>query len=82
MSRIHWVARGTETPKDQDEVNKREVCECDGCVCDLEAIGDSSIFNVIRSGAILVRMLSTLDLSCEEKVARRKWNWSLVDYDR
>ena len=24
------VARGTGTPKDEDEVNKREVCECDG----------------------------------------------------
>jgi hypothetical protein len=22
--------RGTGTPKDKDEVNKREVCECDG----------------------------------------------------
>ncbi len=22
---------GTGTPKDRDEVNKREVCECDGC---------------------------------------------------
>jgi len=29
-SRIHWVARGTGTPKDRDEVNRREVCECDG----------------------------------------------------
>jgi hypothetical protein len=27
---IHWVARGTGTPKDRDEVNKREVFECDG----------------------------------------------------
>ena len=27
---IHWVGRGTGTPKDRDEVNKREVCECDG----------------------------------------------------
>jgi hypothetical protein len=25
MSRIHWVVRGTGTPKDRDEVNKREV---------------------------------------------------------
>jgi hypothetical protein len=24
---IHWVGRGTGTPKDKDEVNKREVCE-------------------------------------------------------
>ena len=30
MSRIHWVVRGTGTPKDKDEVNKSEVCECDG----------------------------------------------------
>jgi hypothetical protein len=30
MPHIHWVARGTGTPKDRDEVNKREVCECDG----------------------------------------------------
>ncbi len=29
-SRIHWVDRGTGTPKDRDEVNRREVCECDG----------------------------------------------------
>jgi hypothetical protein len=30
MSRIHWVARGTGTPKDRDEVDKREDSECDG----------------------------------------------------
>ncbi len=30
VSLIHWVGRGTGTPKDKDEVNKREVCECDG----------------------------------------------------
>jgi hypothetical protein len=32
MSRIHWVARENklETPKEKDEVNKREVHECDG----------------------------------------------------
>ncbi len=27
---IHWVTRGTGTPKDKDEVDKREDCECDG----------------------------------------------------
>ncbi len=53
MPRIHWVARETGIPKDRDEVNKREVCESDGCVCDLEAIGAPSIFNVIRSAAAL-----------------------------
>jgi hypothetical protein len=30
--RIHWVGRGTETPKDRDEVKKREVSEYDGYV--------------------------------------------------
>jgi hypothetical protein len=30
MTHIHWVSRGTGTPKDRDEVNKREVFECDG----------------------------------------------------
>jgi hypothetical protein len=29
-TRIHWVTRGTGTPKDKDELNKREVYECDG----------------------------------------------------
>jgi hypothetical protein len=29
-TRIHWVERGTRTPKDRDEVNRREVSECDG----------------------------------------------------
>jgi hypothetical protein len=28
--RIHWVTRGTGIPKDRDEVNRREVSECDG----------------------------------------------------
>jgi hypothetical protein len=27
---IHWVGRGTGPPKDKDEVNKREVSECEG----------------------------------------------------
>ena len=25
-----WVDRGTGTPEDNDEVNRRDVCECDG----------------------------------------------------
>jgi hypothetical protein len=28
--RIHWVDRGTGIPKDRDEVNRRDVFECDG----------------------------------------------------
>ncbi len=48
MSRIHWVEWGTVTPKDIDEVNKREVCECD-----LDATGAPSIFSVIRSALVV-----------------------------
>ena len=29
-TRIHWVTRGTGTPKDRDEVNRQDDCECDG----------------------------------------------------
>ena len=27
MTHIHWVTRGTRTPKDRDEVNRREQSE-------------------------------------------------------
>ncbi len=50
------MTRGTGTPKDRDEVNKREVCECDGLVFDLEPTGDPSFFNYIRSADILFIM--------------------------
>ncbi len=29
-SSLHWVGRGPGTPKDRDDVNRREVCEYDG----------------------------------------------------
>ena len=29
-SHIHWVVWGTGTPKDRDEVDRREFCDCDG----------------------------------------------------
>jgi hypothetical protein len=40
-------------------------------VCDLEGIGVPSIFSVMCSAQTLVRMLPTLDLSCEENSERR-----------
>jgi hypothetical protein len=45
----------------RDEVKRRDVWECDGWVCDLEDIGAPSIFNVIRSDTVLLRMLPTFD---------------------
>ncbi len=75
-SRIHWVTRGTGSPQDKDEVNRREVSECDGWVCDLDVMVTPSKLRVTRRTVPLVRMLSVHDLSCEEKVERWKWNWS------
>ena len=49
-------------------------------MCDLDATGAPSTLRVILSVATLARMLPTLDRRCEEKAARLKWNWTLVDY--
>ena len=76
MTHIHWVTWGTVTPEHIDEVNKREVCECDGWVYDLDDTGTPSIFNIIHSTSTLLRIFPILDLNCEEKAEWRKWNWS------
>ncbi len=41
----------------------------------LDVMGDPSILNTIRKDVVLERDNPTLFFSCEEKVARRKWNW-------
>ncbi len=56
---IHWVVWGTGTPKDRDEVNRREVSECDGWVWERHGEGVSSVFKVIRSVVSLVRNLNS-----------------------
>ncbi len=50
-------------PKDRDEVNRREVCECDGWVCDLDGMGDPSKLSVIRKADSLTRASPTLFLN-------------------
>jgi hypothetical protein len=55
-SHIHWFVWGTGTPKDRDEVNRREGCECDGWVWERDTKGVPSIFKVNRSAAALVRL--------------------------
>jgi hypothetical protein len=74
MTRIHLVLRGTGIPKDRDEVNTREGCECDGWVCDLDTMGTPSKFREIRTSDSLTRVRSTLILSWEEKAVSRQWN--------
>jgi hypothetical protein len=49
---IKPIYRGTGRPKDKDEVNKREVCECEGWVWDLDAIGAPSRLRTIRKAAV------------------------------
>ena len=73
MSHIHWVEWGPGTPNDMDEDNRWEFWVCDGWVCDLEDIGVSSMFRLIRRVSTLVRMWPTLDLICEENTVWRKW---------
>ncbi len=71
--------QGTGTPKDKDEVNRRDVCECDGRVCVFEVIVAPSIFKLIRKAVVLVRVLSTFPFRWDENAARRKWKSPLVD---
>ncbi len=59
-SHTHWIPRGTGTPKDREQVNRREVCECDGWVCDFEVICVPSHFRFTRKDVVLSRVQTTL----------------------
>jgi hypothetical protein len=58
-SRNRELKMGTGTPKDKDEVNRRDVWECDGWVCVFEVIDSSSRFELVRKSSTLVRVLTT-----------------------
>ena len=49
--------------KDRDEVNRREVWECEGWVCHLEDIGVSSICRLIRSVFVMIKPASPFRLT-------------------
>ena len=70
VSRGHWVPRGTGTPKDRDEVNRRDVSECDGSVCVLEVIGAPSMLRLTRKAAALARVRPTFAFSCAGNAGR------------
>ncbi len=63
-------------PKDKDDVNRRDVCECDGWVCVLEVMDTPSKLSVIRKAAVLTRVRPTLTTS-RERLLRNHWdlNW-------
>jgi len=75
MTRIHWVARQNklETPKEKDEVDKREVHKYDGRVRDPDAMVDPPTPKPTWKAETLVRAPSTMVSSCEENAAQRKW---------
>jgi hypothetical protein len=73
VPRVYKCQDVGESKIGRDDLDRPEVCECDGWMCDRDVIDVSSTFNVIRSVVTLVRMLSILDLTCEENAAWRSW---------
>ncbi len=73
---IHWVARQNklETPKQKDEVNKREVHECDGRARDPDEMVDPPTPKPTRKPETLTRVPVTIVSSCEENTTLRKWH--------
>ena len=74
MPHIHWVARQNklETPKEKDEVNKREVHECDVRTRDPDAMVVPPTPKSTCKTESLVRTPSTIASSCEENAALKK----------
>jgi hypothetical protein len=76
MSHIHWVARQNklQTPRDKDEVNKREIHECNGRAHDPDTMVTPLTPNPTRKTEVLVRTPPTIVSRREEDVALRKWS--------
>jgi hypothetical protein len=76
MSYIHWVARGTGTPKDKietrliDEKFASIMGEC--VIVTVKVHRLYSNFKVIRSPAFLAIVVNLGFLFCEEKVEKKK----------
>jgi hypothetical protein len=68
MSHIHWVARQNklEIPRDKDEVNKREIRECDGRAHDPDTMVTPLTPNPTRKTEALTRATTTITSSREE----------------
>jgi hypothetical protein len=76
MTHIHWVERQNklEIPKEKDEVNKREVHECDVRVSDPDVMVVPPTPKPTCKAEALVKASSTIASSCEENAALKKWN--------
>ena len=76
MTHIHWVARQNklEPPKEKDEVNKREVHECDGRGRDPDAMVAPPTPKPTRKAKALARAPPSTASSCEENYALVRMN--------
>jgi hypothetical protein len=74
MFHIHWVARQNklEVPRDKDEVNKREIHECDGRAHDPEATAAPLAPKPTYKAEPLVRVSPSIASRHEEDAALRK----------
>ena len=75
MSHIHWVARQNklETPKEKDEVNKREVHEYDGRTRDPDAMVVPPTLTP-KPTCKADRAPPTIASSCKGNAALKKWH--------
>jgi hypothetical protein len=74
MSHIHWVTRQNkpEIPIDKDEVNKREIRECDGRAHDPDTMVDPLTPKPTRKDEALDRTSPTIVSSREEDTAMKE----------
>ena len=73
---MHWVPRQNklETPKEKDEVNKREVHECDVRTRDPDAMVVPPTPNPTFKAEPLSRAPPTITSVCEGNAALKKWH--------
>ncbi len=74
MTHIHWVVRQNklEIPRDKDEVNEREILECDGRVHDEDTMVVPLTPNPTHQVESPVRAPTTIAFCHEEVVVMRK----------
>jgi hypothetical protein len=75
MSHIHWLTRQKklETPRDKDEVNKREIHECDGRTHDPDTMVSPLTPKPTRKAEVLTRSPPTIASSHEEDTVTGLW---------
>ena len=76
MSNIHWVARQNklEIPREEDEVNTREIHKCDGQEHDPDTMVVPLTPKPTRKTEVLTNAPPTIASSHEEDAALRKWS--------